>query len=259
MGQRSNSMLTALRGKNMALYEKVQLCETWKMRALLKIVSNAFEARTAVKGHMPAKHRGEALYLDGLQYTNKELKELLRIVQGYEKQEIVKTIRLQDNALARPSVPILCEIIGMCPYLRELNLNRNKLDDDAQRELHAYVERIPGVTSVLRDPVRGDIVAKSGHQLRLTINLESQEQPDDGDGAPDPLAGDDLMEDQSGAAADGFLASAAGVNSQSRLKGPAARGEPAGPGGYSRSTLPDQKGGITTTLPKIAGASPPGS
>merc|ERR1712070_486361 len=58
--QRSNSMLTALRGKNMALYEKVQLCETWKMRALLKIVSNAFEARTVVKGHVPAKHRGEA-------------------------------------------------------------------------------------------------------------------------------------------------------------------------------------------------------
>merc|ERR1711865_673030 len=80
MGQRSNSMLTALRGKNMALYEKVQLCETWKMRALLKIVSNAFEARTAVKGHMPAKHRGEALYLDGLQYTNKELKELCTLL-----------------------------------------------------------------------------------------------------------------------------------------------------------------------------------
>merc|ERR1719473_1810986 len=117
--QRSNSMLTALRGKNMALYEKVQLCETWKMRALLKIVSNAFEARQVVKGHVPSKHRGEALYLDGLQYTNKELKELLRIVQGYEKQEIVKTIRLQDNALARPSVPILCEIISLCPYLKE--------------------------------------------------------------------------------------------------------------------------------------------
>ena len=39
--QRSNTMLTALRQKNMTLYEKVQMCETWKMRALLKIVSNA--------------------------------------------------------------------------------------------------------------------------------------------------------------------------------------------------------------------------
>merc|ERR1719162_1450143 len=101
--QRSNSMLTALRGKNMALYEKVQLCETWKLRALLKIVSNAFETRQHVKGHVQTPHRGEALYLDGLQYTNKELKEILRLVQSYEKQEVVREIRLQDNSLTRAS------------------------------------------------------------------------------------------------------------------------------------------------------------
>merc|ERR1711976_775886 len=134
--QRSNSMLTALRGKNMALYEKVQLCETWKLRALLKIVSNAFEARPSIKGHAPPKHRGEALFLDGLQYTNKELKEILRLIESYEKDEVIKTIKLQDNSLARPSVPILCEIISKCPYLHDLNLNRNKLDEDACRELH---------------------------------------------------------------------------------------------------------------------------
>merc|ERR1711865_174840 len=255
--QRSNSMLTALRGKNMALYEKVQLCETWKMRALLKIVSNAFEARDKVKGHAQAKHRGQALYLDGLQYTNKELKEILRLIQSYEKEEIVKEIRLQDNSLTRASVPVLCAILAMCPYLLKLNLNRNKLDEDACRELMAYVERIPGVTSVLRDPVRGDIVAKSGHQLRLTLQLENQEPPEEGEGGgADPLLGDDLMEDPSGPAADGFLASAAGVNNQTRLKGPDAKGQPAGPGGYSRTTLPDQKGGLGTTLPKIPGAAP---
>merc|ERR1719221_2148240 len=72
--QKSNVMLTALRTKNKDLYEKVGLCETWKMRALLKIVSNAFESRQNVKGHVQGKHRGEVLYLDGLQYTNKELK-----------------------------------------------------------------------------------------------------------------------------------------------------------------------------------------
>merc|ERR1719352_143435 len=83
--QRSNSMLTALRGKNMVLYEKVQLCETWKMRALLKIVSNAFESRQTIKGHNNVKHRGNALYLDGLQYSNKELSELSRIISSYEK------------------------------------------------------------------------------------------------------------------------------------------------------------------------------
>jgi len=253
--QRSNSMLTALRGKNMALYEKVQLCETWKMRALLKIVSNAFESRTIVKGHAQSKNRGQSLYLDGLQYTNKELKEIMRLVSSYEKQEVVKEIRLQENGFAGASVPILCDLISMCPYLGELNLNRNKLDEDACRELHSYIERIPGVTSVLRDPVRGDIVAKSGHQLRLTVRLENQEPPDENADTSDPLAGDDLAEDlKGGADADSFLASAAGVNGQSRLKGPEAKGQLAGPGGESRTMLPEQRGGLGPSLPKIPGA-----
>jgi hypothetical protein len=242
------------------LYEKVQLCETWKMRALLKIVSNAFEARQTVKGHAPPQHRGEALYLDGLQYTNKELKEILRLVESYEKEEVVKKILLQDNSLARPSVPMLCQIVGTCPYLKELNLNRNKLDEDACREIAAYVERIPGVTSVLRDPVRGDIVAKSGHQLRLTIRLENQEPPEETETGADPLAGDDLMEDPSGAQADAFLSSAAGTSTQgTRLKGPEAKGMLAGPGGDSRTMLPEQRGGLGVTLPKISGAAPRGA
>jgi len=255
--QRSNSMLTALRGKNMALYEKVQLCETWKMRALLKIVSNAFEQRDKIKGHAVNPNRGNALYLTGLQYTNKELKELLRMISSYGKEEVVKEIYLQENALARPAVKVLCDIMALCPYLTMMNLNSNKLDEDAVRELQAYIERVPGVTSVLRDPVRGDIIAKSGHQVRITIKLENQEPPDDETG-PDPLAGDDLMEDPSGAAADAFLSGVSGVAAGNKLEGPAARGAAAGPDGYSRTTLPAQKGGLgssTTTLPKIPGAS----
>merc|ERR1712139_362363 len=217
-------------------------------------------AREKVKGHVPAKHRGEALYLDGLQYTNKELKEIMRLIKSYEKEEIVKKILLQDNSLARPSIPLLCEILGNCPYLGELNLNRNKLDEDACRELHAYVERIPGVTSVTRDPARGDIIAKSGHQLRLTVRLEHQEPPDQEQGGGDPLAGDDLMEDPSGAQADAFLSTAAGVSTQgTRLKGPEAKGQPAGPGGEGRTMLPEQRGGLGTTLPKIPGAAPRGA
>jgi len=253
--QRSNSMLTALRGKNMALYEKVQLCETWKMRALLKIVSNAFEVRQDVKGHAQVKHRGNALYLDGLQYTNKELKELQRMISSYGKQEIVKEIHLQENALARPSVPMLCDVIGLCPYLGLLNLNRNKLDEDAIREIQAFVERVPGVTSVIRDPVTSAIVAKSGHQLRLTVRMENQEPSDETAEGADPLAGDDLMEDPSGAQADAFLTSAAGGPTQTRLQGPEARGQPAGPDGYSRTLLPEQRGGLGASLPRIPGAS----
>merc|ERR1712066_93435 len=61
--QRSNSMLTALRTKNMSLYEKVQMCETWKLRALLKIASNEFEVKQDVKGHNKVQD-GSRLYLD---------------------------------------------------------------------------------------------------------------------------------------------------------------------------------------------------
>lgn len=41
--QKSNSLLQALRQKNLALYEKSQACESWKLRALMKIVANAFQ------------------------------------------------------------------------------------------------------------------------------------------------------------------------------------------------------------------------
>merc|ERR1719238_2549460 len=78
--QRSNSMLTALRQKNMSLYEKVQMCETWKMRALLKIASNEFEMRQVVKGVKRDAEPNHKLYLDGLQYTNKELEELKKVI-----------------------------------------------------------------------------------------------------------------------------------------------------------------------------------
>ena len=42
-----------------------------QMRALLKIASNEFEMRGTVKGHKSSVKEGNALYLDGLQYSNK--------------------------------------------------------------------------------------------------------------------------------------------------------------------------------------------
>merc|ERR1712151_671683 len=152
--QRSNSMLTALRQKNMSLYEKVQMCETWKLRALLKIASNEFEVRQDVKGHNKAKD-GSALYLDGLQYTNKELEELNKVITNYMKQDSVKEIRLQDNALDKSAVPALCSLINLCPYLTRLDLKSNKLDESAINDIQSYLERVPGVTSVQKDPATG--------------------------------------------------------------------------------------------------------
>lgn len=252
--QRSNTMLTALRQKNMVLYEKVQLCETWKMRALLKIASNAFEMRQSIKGH--TANQAQNLYLDGLQYSNKELSELQKVITNYGKAESVKEIRLQDNSLDRTAVPSICKLIELCSYLTRLDLRRNKLDDTAMDELSTFIERIPGITAITRDPVTGDIRAKSGPQLRLVVNLEDQGEVD-----PEKLAagGDPLADadDASGQAADSFLHSSAGVSTEAKLQGPAP-GVFGGPGPAARTVLAKQTGGLasaTSLLPRIPGAS----
>jgi len=252
--QRSNTMLTALRQKNMVLYEKVQLCETWKMRALLKIASNAFELRSTVKGH--TSNRECNLYLDGLQYSAKELLELYKVITNYGKAEAVREIHLQDNSLDMTAVAPLCSLMNLCPYMNKLDLKRNKFDEAAISELQAYLERMPGVTAITRDPVTGDIRAKSGPQLRLVICLEDQGDPRDTKadptGAGDPLAD---LDDPSGANADAFLSSAAGGGTEVRLQGPG--GPQLGQSGAARTVLAKQKGGTGEgLLPKIPGASP---
>jgi len=251
--QRSNSMLQGLRDKNKNLYEKVQMCETWKMRALLKIASNEFEMRNSVKGHKSSVKEGNALYLDGLQYSNKEIGELKKLIQNYMKEESVKEIRLQDNNLDKTAVPLLCELMDLCPYLTKLDLRRNRLDNDALADLQGFVERIPGVTTLVKDPVSGDLRARSGNQVRLVILLEDQSPPDP-EAPASPTA--DLTEDQAGLAADGFLSTAAGVTSQGRLQGPD------GPSGGTTRTMamPQKPGGAgkpmgdgtATTLPPIS-------
>lgn len=238
--QRSNSMLTALRQKNMALYEKVQMCETWKMRALLKIAANEFDHRSEVKGHIKAKDHPHTLYLDGLQYSNRELQELYKIITNYMKQDMVKEIRLQDNSLDRSSVSHITALIDLCPYLTKIDLKRNRLDDDAVNEIHAFVERIPGVTSVLRDPVTGDIRAKSGVQMRMVVCLEDQSPPDPNEGPLSPTAA--LFGEEQGEDADQFLKSAAGVKSQTRLQGTENTG--AASMGASKTLMVPQKGGV---------------
>eukprot|EP00933_Yihiella_yeosuensis_P084685 TRINITY_DN9929_c0_g1_i1.p1 TRINITY_DN9929_c0_g1~~TRINITY_DN9929_c0_g1_i1.p1 ORF type:complete len:873 (-),score=277.88 TRINITY_DN9929_c0_g1_i1:256-2784(-) len=234
--QRSNTMLTALRGKNMALYEKVQLCETWKMRALLKIASNEFEYRPDVKGHQVSKTDGNSLRLDGLQYSTKELQELKKIITNYNKQETVKEITLQDSNLDKSAVPYIQELLDLCPYLFKLDLKRNKLDFEACSMIQGWVERIPGVTSVIKDPATGNLTAKSGHQVRMLVGLEDQ-APVDPDAPSSPSANDLIADDASGAAADKFLSSSAGVTG-SKLQGPDGHG-----GGTTRGLAAPQKAG----------------
>jgi len=218
--QRSNNMLTALRQKNMSLYERTQLCETWKMRALLKIVSNEFELRPVPAGlhNRVMLGGGNTLYLDGLQYTSKELVELQRLITNYNKQESVVKIRLQENSLSDESVEGLIQIISLCPYLNALDLKGNRIGDAGMERLQAHLELIPGVTNVMRDPKTKDLRARSGNQVRLSIVLEDQLPPSDG-----PASGTmNLTPDLSCNAADDFLNSAAGITTQQQLLGPEA-------------------------------------
>jgi hypothetical protein len=217
--QRSNNMLTALRQKNMSLYERTQMCETWKMRALLKIVSNEFELRAVVPGlHNRQGLAGNVLYLDGLQYTSKELFELQKLITSYNKQEAVTKIRLQENSLSDESVEGLIQIISLCPYLNALDLKGNRIQDAGIERLQAHLEIIPGVTNVMRDPKTKDLRARSGNQVRLQIILEDQLPPSDG-----PASGTmNLSPDLSMNAADDFLASAAGITTAQQLLGPEA-------------------------------------
>ena len=203
-------MLTALRQKNMTLYEKVQMCETWKMRALLKIASNEFEQRADVKGIHRHSTIGHRLYLDSLQYSNKELVELHKVISNYGKAEQLMEIHLQDNQLQGDAVPMLTELVELCPYLKKLDLRKNRLDEAACDAIKSFVERIPGVTTIARDPVTGNLTAKSGMQVRMVVLLEDQAEPNP-HGMSDPTQ-DDLMATDGGlSVADDFLKSGAEI------------------------------------------------
>lgn len=204
------------------------------MRALLKIVSNEFELRPSVPGlHHRGQFGGHTLYLDGLQYTSKELDELQKLITAYNKQESVMKLRLQENSLSDESVEALIQIMSLCPYLNCLDLKGNRIQDSGIERLQAHLEIIPGVTNVMRDPKTKDLRARSGNQLRMQIVLEDQLPPSDG-----PASGTmNLTPDLSMNAADDFLASAAGITTQQQLLGPEA----------SLTQMPSmqtQKGGI---------------
>merc|ERR1719217_750356 len=161
---------------------------------------------------------GNTLYLDGLQYSSKELAELIKLITAYNKQESVIKIRLQENSLSDESVEALIQIISLCPYLNALDLKGNRIQDSGIERLQAHLEIIPGVTNVMRDPKTKDLRARSGNQVRLQIIMEDQLPPSDG-----PASGTmNLSAELSCNAADDFLNSAAGITTAQQLLGPEA-------------------------------------
>jgi len=253
--QRSNSLLTALRSKNKILYERTQTCETWKMRALLRIASNEFEIRQLVPGcqnRVGDPRGGYRLYLDGLRYTLKELEELKKVISSYGKQNSVTQIHLQDNDLDHTALEALTDLITLCPYMNRLELKRNRLSEDAISELQKFVERIDGITRVTFEPATNDLIAHSGNQVRLIVTLEDQN-------SGEVATTSEVTADLSLAAADDFLSSAAGLTNQTRIQGPEAPATSSGSLGLNQTQLPSLHRGLggsqsEVTLPRIPSA-----
>merc|ERR1719198_80533 len=85
---KSNGLVSALRQKNMILFEKTQMFESFKTRALTKYIMNLQEAGLAAD-----------LHLDGLSFASREISEMLATFQRYQATEKVFVVSLMENGL----------------------------------------------------------------------------------------------------------------------------------------------------------------
>lgn len=105
------------------------------------------------------------------------------MISAYQKEDSVTEIRMQENQLDSASAQALCDLLALCPYLKRLDLQRNRLNGDAIATIQGFIERTRGVTTVTMDPGTGDITALSGNQVRIIVNLGDQQPPTDDPGA----------------------------------------------------------------------------
>merc|ERR1719440_1490256 len=159
---KSNSLVSALRQRNMALFSRTQMFESFKTRALVRYVMNLVEGDLVTD-----------LHLDGLNFSNREINEMINIFQKYDATDKVYVISLVDNTLDEDSINLILQLVFLLPYLKYLDLRRNCYGADAIKTFEDKLKEMEGVTSVVRN-ANNVLNVHSGNQLRLTVDVSEQ-------------------------------------------------------------------------------------
>jgi chromosome segregation ATPase len=194
----SNSLVSAMRQRNVALFNRNQMFDSFKTRALLRYVMNLVEANLASE-----------MYLDGLSFGPREINEMINLLQRYEAQEKVFIISLTDNGLDEDVVNLLLQLIYTLPYLRKIDLKKNCISDAGIKKLEEQLRGMEGVTSVNKS-ANQVINVHSGNQLRLSVDVSDQVPKEHVSKEIDFSVQQDLSHQD----ADGFLATDPGSTAQ---------------------------------------------
>jgi len=159
---KSNGLVSALRQRNMGLFSRTQMFESFKTRALIRYVMNMVEG-----------DKISDLHLDGLSFGPREINEMISLFQRYECHEQVFVLSFIDNGLDDDAANLILQLIFQLPYLKMLDLKRNCFSTEGQKKIEEQVRNMEGITSVIRNS-SGVLNIHSGNQLRMTIDLSEQ-------------------------------------------------------------------------------------
>lgn len=159
---KSNGLVSALRQRNMALFTRTQMFESFKTRALLRYIMNMVE-----------NDRMSDMHLDGLSFGPREISEMLGLLQRYDACDKVYVLSFIDNGLDDDIINILLQLIFALPYLRALDLRRNCVSSEGIKKIEDQLRGMEGITAVIKSASQV-INVHSGNQLRLSIDMSEQ-------------------------------------------------------------------------------------
>lgn len=159
---KSNGLVSALRQRNMGLYSRTQMFESFKTRALLRYVMNLVEG-----------DRMSELNLDGISFGQREINEMINLLSRYDATDKVFVISLSDNGLDDDSINLLLQLVFSLPYLRRLDLRKNCITNAGIKRIQEQLKTMEGVTGVI--PTANQVLnVHSGNQLRICVDTSEQ-------------------------------------------------------------------------------------